>query len=206
MPKKKQILYPVIFMVGLTALFTFLLAFVNNVTEETIETQRQLEIQKSVMYVFDINTENLTDDEIKELFDTYIETDIIQDQNIYTYISENKVNGYAFDFIGKGLWGTITGHLALSPDHSKILGVNFTSHSETPGLGGRIDELEFKEPFRNIDLSGRTEYIIYRPKPNANIDAISGATLTSLSIKEILDTSIPRIIEFASKEGFYEGN
>ncbi len=80
--------------------------------------------------------------------------------------------------------GTVEGYAAISADNSELLGIDFVSHSETPGLGGRISEEPFKEQFRNLDLTNAKggEYIVYRPAPDGNVDSIAGATLTSKSV------------------------
>ncbi len=97
--------------------------------------------------------------------------------------------------------GSIEGYIGLSADLSHILGLDFTNHSETPGLGGRISEDEFKEQFRNLDLSQSQDgdYIIYRPAPGGNVDAITGATLTSKSVSDFLNQDIYEFIK--SKRG-----
>ncbi len=203
MAKKKQVLYPVVFMVVLTVFFTFLLSFINLATSETIEEQQALVIQRSILYVFNIDG-NLTDEEIQETFKNQIEVKVKKEKNIYIYKEANQIKGYAFDFNGKGLWGTISGHIAITPNHNEILGINFISHSETPGLGGRIDEDAFKTQFRNLIMDEPT--IVLNKDTGGNLDAISGATLTSLAVRDMINTNIPEILEFAKEEGFYEGN
>jgi Na+-transporting NADH:ubiquinone oxidoreductase subunit C len=206
MAKKKQILYPVVFMVLVTAFFTFLLAFINDVTKETIEEQQELTIQRSILYVFNIDITDQSDNEIKSTFSDKIESELINDVLYYTHVEAGQVKGYAVQVSGKGLWGTITGHIAFSPSHDELLGVNFTAHSETPGLGGRIDEDEFKNQFRNIPFSTNDALFEYGTSTGGNIDAISGATLTSIAVRDILNLEIPTILEQAKKEGFYESN
>ncbi|MCH4887678.1 FMN-binding protein [Acidaminobacter sp. JC074] len=203
MAKKKQVLYPVVFMVVLTVFFTFLLSFINLATSETIEEQQALVIQRSVLYVFNLDG-NGSDEDVQKMFTDTIDIEVKDNRNIYIYKDKNQVKGYAFDFSGKGLWGTITGHIAITPDHKEILGINFVSHSETPGLGGRIDEEEFKSQFRNLVMADPT--IVLNKDTGGNLDAISGATLTSLAVRDMVNLNIPEILEFAREEGFYEGN
>ncbi len=203
MAKKKQVLYPVVFMVALTVFFTFLLSFINLATSETIEEQQALIIQRSILYVFNIDG-NLTDEEIQKTFKSQIEVKVKKEKNIYIYKEDDQIKGYAFDFNGKGLWGTISGHIAVTPNHNEILGINFISHSETPGLGGRIDEEAFKVQFRNLIMAEPT--IVLNKDTGGNLDAISGATLTSLAVRDMINTNIPEILDFAKEEGFYEGN
>lgn len=205
MAKKKQILYPVIFMVIITAVFTFVLAFINDVTKPTIEEQQLLAVQRSVLYVFDIPFAEDNDEAVTETFNTLIQTETVDDTIYYTFEENDSIKGYAVAISGKGLWGSITGHVAFSPDHTQILGVNFTAHSETPGLGGRIDEDEYKDQFRGITLN-EAPYIAYGTSTGGNVDAISGATLTSLAVRDIYNNSLPDILKAAREEGFYEGN
>ena len=203
MAKKKQVLYPVVFMVLLTVFFTFLLSFINLATSETIEEQQALVVQRSILYVFNLDS-NASDEEVQESFSDAIDIQTKDDRSIYIYKENNQVKGYAFEFSGKGLWGTITGHIAITPDHKEILGINFVSHSETPGLGGRIDEDDFKDQFRNLVMADPT--IVLNKDTGGNLDAISGATLTSLAVRDMVNLNIPEILDFAREEGFYEGN
>lgn len=206
MPKKKPILYPVVFMIAITAFFTFLLAFINASTIDIIQKQEDLRLQRSILFVFDIPYDEANDNEVTSIFEDRI--DIIQkeDRIIYTYEIDGTTKGYAFQFSGSGLWGTITGHIALAPSFEEIIGVNFIAHSETPGLGGRIDELWYKNQFRGIIPNSSTEAIVYRPASNGNVDAITGATLTSKSVSGMINKFIPVITEYAQEEGLYERN
>ncbi len=206
MPKKKPLLYPVVFMVLITAFFTFLLAFINASTIDEIQRQEDLRLQRSILYVFNIPYDETNDDEVTSLYQTNITTESRKDRTLYIYKKDSTIEGYAFEFSGSGLWGTITGHLALAPSFDKLLGVNFIAHSETPGLGGRIDELVYKEQFRGIVPNPTGEAIVYRPADGGNVDAITGATLTSKSVKNMVNVFIPEIKTFASEEGLYERN
>lgn len=206
MAKKKQILFPVFFMVLVTIVFTFLLAFINEVTKEPIAKQEALTIEKSILYVFDIDFTDLSDDAIHDLFLEKIEISKEEETIYYTYSLDSKVMGYAVAISGKGLWGTISGHVAFSPDHSKVLGVNYTAHSETPGLGGRIDEDVYKDQFRNTTLDLSEILYVNNKDTGGNVDAISGATLTSKAVIDLYNNNLPDILEQAKKEGYYEGN
>ena len=204
MPKKKRIFYPVVFMILVTAFFTFLLAFINDQTYARIEEQKALEFQTSVLYSLDLPIETMTEKEIISFFNNNVEEKTINDRNYYIYSENASIKGYVFHFIGDGLWGTISGHIAFDPNFKQLLGVNFTDHSETPGLGGRIDEIEFKEQFRNISIEDTEEIIEYGTASGGNVDAISGATSTSTAVKNIFNTQIPQMIELSQKEEFNE--
>jgi len=206
MPKKKPLLYPVVFMVLITAFFTFLLAFINESTIDEIERQEDLRLQRSILYVFDIPYDETNDNEVTYTYQANITTESRQGRTLYIYEKDDTIKGYAFEFSGSGLWGTITGHLALAPSFDELLGVNFIAHSETPGLGGRIDEPVYKDQFRGIVPNATAEAIVYRPADGGNVDAITGATLTSKSVKNMINVFIPEINAFAREEGLYERN
>ncbi|MDF2948268.1 MAG: sodium-translocating NADH-quinone reductase subunit, partial [Sedimentibacter sp.] len=94
-----------------------------------------------------------------------------------------------------GLWGSITGYLGLNREFTKTIGIEFVTQSETPGLGGRISEEDYKKQFRDIDVTTPVNgaYIISRPGTGGNIDAISGATQTSSAVIKFINEDL---IEF----------
>ncbi len=193
MAKKKQILYPVVFMVLLTALFTFVLAFINASSIDLIKEQENLRIQKSILYVFDIPFED-QDAMIQSTFNENVTLKTLSGSPYYVYMKNDAPIGYAFQFSGRGLWGTITGNIAVSPSFDKILGIDFISHSETPGLGGRIDEDWFKEQFRNMAIDSSTP-VIFKPAEGGTVDAVTGATLTSNSVRDMVNQFISKLLE-----------
>ena len=76
--------------------------------------------------------------------------------------------------------------MGVSSDLAQITGLVFTDQSETPGLGGRIDELAYREQFRGLKISPGTK-LAYGNQGGSQIDAITGATLTSNSVMRILN-------------------
>lgn len=90
---------------------------------------------------------------------------------------------------GKGLWSTLYGFLALAPDTTTIKGFGFYQHGETPGLGGEVDNPNWKQLWVGKKaLNDSFEPVIKVIKGAVNpasanasheIDGLSGATLTS---------------------------
>ncbi len=201
MANKKKILYPVVFMVILTAVYTFALAFVNEATIDTIKAQEELDVQKAILYTFDIEHDG-SDEMVKKLYDeklSYHAKDGEDDLAYYIYKDAGTVKGYAFYYTGKGLWGSISGYLAFDPNFESLLGIVFTAHSETPGLGGRIDEAWFKEQFRGLSIV-EDDPIEFKPAASGTIDGITGATATSVAVKEIVNDFVKQAKD-AAKEG-----
>ncbi|MDR7870840.1 MAG: FMN-binding protein [Tissierellaceae bacterium] len=194
--KQKSFIYPIVFMSVITAIFTFVLAYLNYSTADRIEFLQDTDLRKKLLYVFDIPTPSDDPEDIEAVFNKHIQEDKSTEPPIYYTVENDKITGYAIPADGAGLWGSIDAYVGISSDYTKILGLEFIQHSETPGLGGRISEPEFLEQFRGLDISSpiNGEYIIYNPAPGGNIDAISGATLTSQSVSALLNIDIQNFL------------
>lgn len=129
---------------------------------------------------------------------------------IYVRLNETgEILAYGFPMRGKGLWGTITAFGVISADLTKMIGIDFTEQVETPGLGARITEIEFKYFFRNLDLSGFQEaqsnqqpVILLKKKDQTNrekstnsFQAITGATQTVDGVLKMVNTDLRFYIE-----------
>lgn len=114
----------------------------------------------------------------------------------------------AVRFSGPGLWGPIKGFLSLRPDMRTIRGITFYEQEETPGLGGEIGSDWFRGQFvgkRIVDEAGRPGIRIVRSRKatKANeVDAITGATMTSEKVEAMLNATIELIV---SKERIGDG-
>ncbi len=188
--KKKPLVYPVVFMVVLTMIFTGGLASLNAFTIDRIHAQESVKNQASLLYAFGLDVpEDMAN--IQALYETTISEKTLNGTSYYVAARGQDVLGYAFPFSGSGLWGTIWGYVAVTPDFNEVLGIDFIKHAETPGLGGRISELWFREQFRGIVISDQS--IVYRPSDGGNADAITGATLTSQAVRNMLNDALNHI-------------
>jgi len=194
---KKSFIFPIAFMVLITAFFTAILAFLNYSTADVIAFNQETEIRKTILYVFNIETPSSEPKEIEETFNKYISEEAINGRKIFVAKEGETTIGYAFPIGGTALWGTVEGFAAVSEDYGELLGIDFVSHSETPGLGGRISEEWFKEQFRGLKLTNidKGNYIVYKPAPGGNVDGIAGATLTSKSVSNFMNADIDKFIK-----------
>lgn len=194
---KKSFAFPILFMAVLTAVFTFILSFLNYSTADKIEFNQDTDLREKILYVFDIDAPLEDPEEVSKIFDERIEQTENEDGDmIYTAKEDGETMGYAIPVRGAGLWGSILGYVGLTEDYSEIIGLDFIAHSETPGLGGRIEEEEYKGQFRGLELDDKGgDYVIYKPASGGNVDAISGATLTSKAVSDILNNDIRDFIE-----------
>ncbi len=107
---------------------------------------------------------------------------------------------------GPGLWGTISALVGFTPDHTTLSGIAFLAHSETPGLGARMDEPWFSEQFKGCadPITKR----IAEPEDHTLLTAqrgemhgITGATITSESIKAIVNKTRAHVAQQHGSEG-----
>ncbi|MFO7887254.1 MAG: FMN-binding protein [Eubacteriales bacterium] len=194
--KKKQIVYPIIFMIIVTSLFTLVLAVINELTYDRIKEQSRIKTQSKLLYALNLDFENNADS-IVDTYNEYITEKSTDDYTYYLAKENGEILGYAFEVNGKGLWGQIKSYIAFNDSFKRLKGVDFISHSETPGLGGRIDERWFVDQFKDIELnqSEDGEYLIFKPSLGGNIDSISGATSTSKAVRSIFNEKISEILQ-----------
>ncbi|WP_370978507.1 Na(+)-translocating NADH-quinone reductase subunit C [Agaribacterium sp. ZY112] len=97
---------------------------------------------------------------------------------------------------GYGLWSTLYGFLALEKDLQTVVGIGYYEHGETPGLGGEVDNPNWKAlwPGKQVfaaDGSVALEVIKGQVGPNtpraeSKIDGLSGATLTTNGVDNMI--------------------
>ncbi|SFX08174.1 Na(+)-translocating NADH-quinone reductase subunit C [Marinospirillum alkaliphilum] len=92
---------------------------------------------------------------------------------------------------GSGLWSTLYGFLALEGDGSTIAGLGFYQHAETPGLGGEVDNANWKAQwpgkrvFAEDSMQPRLG-LASNPDPDHQVDTLAGATLTARGVTNLL--------------------
>ncbi|KLO23307.1 FMN-binding protein [Marinitoga sp. 1197] len=189
---KDNKLYVVIFTFLISFILVFILALANEMTKEKVKINEELYLRKAVLSAMGIEYKN--DIEAYKLFDEKIKIEKIKDIDVY----KSNVNGedvYAVIFVGNGLWSTIRGVLAVDRNISKIIGIDFITQSETPGLGGRIEESWFKEQFKfEKIIDGKIKMIVGGSgkgdfnHDNGEVEAITGATRTSESVLNMINS------------------
>lgn len=190
---KEGTTYTIIFIFIVSFAFVFLLSMTNQVTIERVELNQELARQQAILQAMGIEAESA--DEIQEEF-----ARIAGDAESGLYVG--SVDGrtvYAKEFAGAGLWGTISGVLAVTSDFEQIVGIEIVDDNETPGLGGRINEPWFKSQFEGEQVP--EDGIVVRAlegdgdpeKDNGVIDGITGATRTSDSMEAIVNNQLEQL-------------
>jgi Na+-transporting NADH:ubiquinone oxidoreductase subunit C len=85
---------------------------------------------------------------------------------------------------GKGLWSTMYGFIALGPDFNTIKGFGYYAQGETPGLGGEVDNPNWKAQWvgkKLFDAEGNIAFKVAKGvgKGESQVDGLSGATITA---------------------------
>ncbi len=114
---------------------------------------------------------------------------------LYQYMEGGKVAGYAVRFSGRGYTAPIKGFMGLEPDLKTIRKVVITYHAETPGLGGQVGSREFLAGFQAKQVDGLKLVRARRPLGPNEVDAITGATITSTKFQAILDETTRGIVQ-----------
>ncbi len=99
--------------------------------------------------------------------------------------------GYAFLAEGNGYQGTIEMMAGLNPGMDTIVGLAILESQETPGLGQEITTDKFTSQFRALKVDPEITYVKNVKPSNPNeIQAITGATISSRAVCEILNDTI----------------
>lgn len=117
-----------------------------------------------------------------------------------------KVDGqtkYVIPVYGMGLWGAINGYVAINADKSTVFGTYFDHESETAGLGAEIkDNRAWQNQFQGKKLFAQDPHKIALAvskkveDPATQVDGITGATLTSNGVTEMLQTCLGAYMNF----------
>jgi len=123
---------------------------------------------------------------------------------VYLYINrKGLIEAYIIPVDTRGLWGKILGYIAIKNDGVTITGFTVYQHSETPGLGGEIEQNWFQNnfvgkkiigpsgAFASISIAkGKAADSAPKERYSNYVDGISGATLTgkflTSGLKDIL--------------------
>lgn len=119
---------------------------------------------------------------------------------------------YIIPLQGKGLWGPVWGNIALSSDFNTVEGASFAHKAETPGLGAEIDQDWFAAEFEgkkifddegnfvSVDVvKGGVQTLPESQRIHA-VDAVSGGTITSNGVSEMLENVLGSYVEYFKKQ------
>ncbi|MCH8903172.1 MAG: NADH:ubiquinone reductase (Na(+)-transporting) subunit C [Bacteroidetes bacterium] len=112
---------------------------------------------------------------------------------LYVFTKDDSSQAYIIPMRGSGLWGPISGFIAIDDDFNTIYGAAFNHDKETPGLGAEIkDNPWFRDQFPGRKLfDDEGNFVSVSVKKNATVDdhtvnSVSGATITSKGVDEMI--------------------
>lgn len=176
---RKRIGYQAALLGGFATLAAALLILGNDSTHEAIAERRAEDLLESLSQVLPdaLHDNNLLDNAI-----------IVDDSNgapltIYRAMKDQHITGFAYRVTGQGYGGTIDLILGVKPG-GDLIGVRVLSHSETPGLGDKI-EIEkdsWITGFKGRSLKNTIESEWRVRKDGGQFDQFSGATITPRAV------------------------
>lgn len=186
----KEKISMIVFVLILGSVLTTALVAVDHYTDPRIKKNQAFKIKTRVLEALDIA---YTKDNLEEKFLNNVEEKKIEEKSFYV----SQDGSIAFEITGSGLWGRISGVLAVSaPDLETIKGITITHQEETPGLGGRIVEDEFLNRFKGKKLLPALTILPANKKAvgENEVDGITGATLTGKAFETILNTEAKKYL------------
>ena len=111
---------------------------------------------------------------------------------IYLIENGDQIEKIILPIHGYGLWSTLYGFMALEGDGNTVAGLGFYEHAETPGLGGEVDNPNWKGQWTGKQVYNGDAVALRLVKGGADrsdiygVDALSGATLTSRGVDNLL--------------------
>lgn len=164
---------------------------------------------KEVQNIFDTEIEEIVVDaegnivEGEKAEDISMEEELKKPDNeqrypVFIYNKEDGSKIYIVKIRGQGLWDAIWGNIALNQDLKTIDGASFDHAGETPGLGAEIkDNPAFPAQFVGKEIyDDQGDYTSVQVvkgairQPEHQVEAISGATITSKGVTNMMYNGI----------------
>lgn len=111
---------------------------------------------------------------------------------VFLVNKDNTLDQVVLPVHGKGLWSTLYGFLALDSDLKTVRGLNFYQHAETPGLGGEVDNPNWKKKWvgkKPFDENGEPNIAVVKGSGDDinEVDGLSGATITAVGVQNLVN-------------------
>ena len=187
-------------MVGIGIISALLIVTTYELTLPRVQRLKAEALEKAIFEVLPgtVNTEAFGVNANGELFK--MKADDKSETTIYAgFDSNEKIVGYAIEASGQGYADIIRILYGYNPDEEVLIGFQVLESKETPGLGDKIEkEVHFLNNFKALDVSlannGKLQNKVISVKQGEKqnpweIDGITGATISSRAIGNIIGTS-----------------
>ena len=115
---------------------------------------------------------------------------------VYVVEHDGQLDTLIIPVRGYGLWSTLHGFIAVKGDLNTVAGFGFYEHGETPGLGGEIDNPNWRKLWLDKHLFDSNDKVAIRvikgnvdqnsPTADYQVDGLAGATLTSNGVTHLV--------------------
>ena len=197
--------YTIVYAVILVIIVGVLMAVVSQGLKARQDANRRLDTQKQILTALNVDYQG---QDPAALYDDLIQETEVDGLPLMVATIDGQTK-YVLRLKGQGLWGGIWGYIALDDDKNTIYGINFGHESETPGLGGEIVTENFRSRFfgKHIkDAEGNLRSVAVlkvgtkAEEGQEQVDAWSGATITSTGVNDMLMTNLNEYKHFLMEE------
>ncbi|ADL68388.1 RnfABCDGE type electron transport complex subunit G [Thermoanaerobacterium thermosaccharolyticum] len=205
MSSKNDILKTGITLLIITGIAAIVLGFFNFITEKPIAKQLEntnMEAMKAVLPAEQYTKLDLS--KYKFNFDTSGDPKLTPDSRLIEEINEAKSNGnvvgYVIKVAPKGFSGPVDEMIGINKD-GKITGITIVNQSETPGLGAKSEDPNWNKQYKGKNADKDLVVVKTVPSQDNQIQAITGATITSRAVTKGVNTAIEayRVIAGSNK-------
>ncbi len=160
----------------ITAVSAGVLAYVSNQTEEPIARALREAKMKAVRQVLPSYDNELMEDRV------FVESEEGDSLEVFVGKKGDQFTGAAFPVVAhEGYSGDINFLVGVNSD-GVIQGIQILNHSETPGLGAKIKEPEFRNQYRQCSIDSPQVWKVTRD--GGKFEPVTGATISSRAITE----------------------
>jgi len=189
----KKIVHDALILTAFTLVLGFVLGLVYEITKEPIAAADAATAQAAYKEVFqDAYSFEAYDGFDKEAAVSLMEENGYNDEitDVQTAKgSDGSTLGYVITVLAKdGSQANITFSVGIAADGT-VNGYSITSIAETPGLGDKAKNEEFYSQFQNKQVE-KFDVVKQAPASDSEIEAISGATITSRAMTNGVNASI----------------
>jgi len=200
---KKSPSYILLFMAAICIVCGTGVAIVNYATQGLLKKNAALHRNRVLCHAFQLKVDGTSAEAYQQAVEANLQASLIQDGSSQRQMYRQITPGHpsiGFEFSGMGFWDRITGILVLTPNLQDVLNIQFLEQKETPGLGARIEEPWFTDQFKGLKIdwdAPEGKFIVVGADSNPDalnrVDAITGATQTSMALMQFMNAELARI-------------
>ena len=180
-------MYSSILVIIVAALLSLASTSLKPFQQKNIETQKRLDILKSVGRAADVAEANDKHDYVGAEYKQVVTQELVvnrkgdiiegidpftidlkvefsksqSEQNLPVFVASlsDGTTKYILPLQGRGLWGPIWGYISLNDDFNTVYGASFAHKGETPGLGAEIATPEFQKQFKGKQIFKNSQFV-----------------------------------------------